>query len=128
LKVALTVVEDFRVTVQEPVPEQPPLLQPPKDPVVGVAVRVTTAPAEKLAVQFLVQLIPAGVLVTVPFPHPAKLTVRVTDCGLKVAVTVVEAVSVTVQVPVPLHPPPLHPLKVDPVAAVAARATAVPLA
>ncbi len=46
LKVALTVGEEFRVTVQEPVPEQPPPLQPPKDPVVGVAVSVTTVPGE----------------------------------------------------------------------------------
>jgi len=44
-----------------------------------------------------------------------------------VAVTVVAAETVTAQVPVPEHPPPLQPLKVEPAAGVAVRVTAVPL-
>ena len=46
---------------------------------------------------------------------------------MKVAVTVVLAVSVTEQEPVPEHPPPLQPVKVEPVAGAAVRVTAVPL-
>src|SRR3989441_7537894 len=38
---------------------------------------------------------------------------------LKVAVTMVFAVTVTAHEPVPLHPPPLQPAKTDPAAAVA---------
>ena len=44
-KVAVTVVVADIVTVQEPVPEQPPSLQPVKlDPVAGIAVSVTAVP------------------------------------------------------------------------------------
>src|SRR5207249_3291538 len=43
------------------------------------------------------------------------------------AVTVVAAETVTAQVPVPEHPPPLQPVKVEPAAAVAVSVTAVPL-
>jgi hypothetical protein len=39
----------------------------------------------------------------------------------------VAAFIVTVQVPVPEQPPPLQPLKVDPLAALAVRVTTVPL-
>jgi len=48
--------------------------------------------------------------------------------ALKVAVTVVAALIDTVQLPVPVHPPPLHPANVDPDAAIAVSATDVPLA
>src|SRR5205823_14797810 len=103
-----------RVMVQVPVPEQPPPVQPVKvEPAAGVAVSVTVVPLAKLAVQVAPQLIPAGELVTVPLPVPALLTVRATVGRAKVAVTVVAAPRVTVQVPVPEHPPPLQPLKVE---------------
>ncbi len=42
--------------------------------------------------------------------------------GTKVAVTVSSVVADGVQLPVPLQPPPLHPVKVDPVSAVAINA------
>ena len=71
---------------------------------------------------------PFGALVTVPLPAPALFTVSVTDCKANVAVTVVAAVSVTEQEPVPEQPPPLQPLKVEPVAGLAVSVTDVPLA
>ena len=40
----------------------------------------------------------------------------------------VAALSVTVHVPVPVQPPPLQPLNVDPAAGAAVKVTAVPLA
>ena len=52
----------------------------------------------------------------------------VVDSFVKVAVTVVETLLTKTHEDVPAHPPPLHPLKVDPVAAVAARVTTLPAA
>src|SRR5439155_1357135 len=117
------------VTVQAPVPEHPPPLQPLKvEPAAALAVSVTAVPLGKLAEQVAPQLIPAGELVTVPLPAPEGVTVRVKVCGVKVAVTVVAAETVTAQEPVPEHPPPLQPVKVELAAAVAVSVTAVPLA
>lgn len=47
-------------------------------------------------------------------------------CEAKVAVTVVAAETVVVQVPEPLHEP-LQPVKVEPVEGAAVRVTVVPL-
>jgi hypothetical protein len=47
--------------------------------------------------------------------------------GVKLAVTVVAAVSVTMQLFAPKHPAPLQPEKVEPVAAAAVKVTLVPL-
>jgi len=67
--------------------------------------------------------------VTVPVPVPDFVTVKlytdVAEVVAKVAVTDVAAVIVTVQVPVPEHPPD-QPEKVDPLVAEAAKATDVP--
>jgi len=83
------------VTVQVPVPEQPPPLQPLKvEPAAGVAVSVTTVPLAKPAEQVALQLIPAGLLVTVPVPVPAGVTVS-TRAGVKVTVKVAVAVLPT---------------------------------
>jgi hypothetical protein len=78
-------------------------------------------------VQVAPQLIPAGLDVTVPVPVPALLTVRLNCCTAKLAVTLVVAFMVTLQVPVPEQPPPLHPLNVDPPLGAAVRVTTVPL-
>ena len=112
-----------------PVPEQPPPLQPVKvEPAAGVAVKVIVVPFAYAAMQVAPQEIPAGLLVTVPIPGPVLLTVSVEACRAKVAVTLVAALSVTVQVPVPEQPPPLQPVKVEPAVGAAVNVTAVPLA
>ena len=129
VNVAVTVVPAFSVTVQVPVPEQPPPLQPVKvEPAAGVAVRVTAVPPAYAAMHVAPQEMPAGLLVTVPIPEPVLFTVSVKACSAKVAVTVVAAFSVTVQVPVPEQPPPLQPEKVEPATGAAVKVTAVPLA
>ena len=102
------------------------------------------------------QLIPEGLLVTVPDPVPDFVTAKLYTDVAKVAVTDVAAFIVTVQVPVPTYPPievlkdlakvaltdfaaviiavqvpvPAHPPdqpeKVDPLVAEAAKVTAFP--
>jgi hypothetical protein len=75
-KLAVTDVAALIVTVQVPVPEQPPPVQPVNvAPAEGVAVSVTAVPLLNDAVQVAPQLMPAGALVTVPGPAPERLTV-----------------------------------------------------
>ena len=77
-KRAKTVVLAVRVTVQVPVPKQPPPLQPSKvEPVAGVAVRVTGVPLSKGAEQVAPHSTPRGLEVTVPLPTPSRTTERV---------------------------------------------------
>ena len=74
--------------VQVPVPPHPPPLQPSKiEPDGAVAVNVTELPVGNEALQVFPQLMPAGLLVTVPVPPPAFVTVRVEGTALNVAVT-----------------------------------------
>src|SRR5205814_1699813 len=128
VKVAVTVVAAETVTTHDPVPAQPPPLQPLKvEPAAGAAVSVTAVPLAKLAVHVAPQVIPAGELLTVPLPVPAGVTVRVKVCSVKVAVTVVAAERVIVHDPVPEQPPPVQPLKVEPAAGIGVNVTAVPL-
>jgi hypothetical protein len=128
-KAAVTVVAPFIVTVQVPVPVQPPPLQPAKvEPAAGVAVKITPVPVVKAVEQVAPHEMPAGELVTVPVPAPDLVIVSAKDVCTKAAVTVVAAFIVTVQVPLPVQPPPLHPVKVEPGAAAAVRVTAVPSA
>ena len=47
--------------------------------------------------------------------------------GAKFAATLVAAVTATTHVPVPVHPPPVQPVKTDPLAALAVSVTLVPL-
>src|SRR6058998_3905639 len=127
-KVAVTEVAAVMVTVQVPVPVQPPLQPVKVEPAAGTAVSVTAVPLVKVAAQVALQEMPAGALVTVPLPVPLGLTVNVKVCSAKVAVTVVAAPSVTRHVPVPEQLPPLQPAKVEPAAGAAVSVTAVPLA
>ena len=78
MKVAETVVVALSVTVQVPVPEQPPPFQPVKvEPAAGAAVKVTAVPLANAAEHVAPQAMPAGALVTVPVPVPLGLTVSV---------------------------------------------------
>ena len=80
LKFAVTVVPADNVTEQEPVPEQPPPLQPVKvEPAADAAVRLTTP--EKLPEHEVPQVIPAGALVTVPLPVPVLTTASDKDAA-----------------------------------------------
>jgi hypothetical protein len=80
-KFAVTCTGVFPVRVHAPVPAQP-LLQPEKvDPVVAAGVRVTTAPLANVSAQSVPQAIPAGLLVTVPAPVPAFVTVTLSPAG-----------------------------------------------
>jgi hypothetical protein len=69
---------------------------------------------------------PEGLLVTVPDPVPDFVTVKLYAVMAKDAATAVALVIVTVQVPVPEHPPPDQPVNVDPLAAKAVKVTDVP--
>jgi len=71
-------------------------------------------------------LIRPSLPVTVPDPVPDFVTVKLYAVVAKDAVTVVAAFIVTVQVPVPEHPPPDQPVKVDPLFGEAVKVTDVP--
>ncbi len=63
----------MRITepLEQPVPDQPAKIEPGA----GVAVSVTAVPLLRVAEQEPPQLIPAGLLLTVPLPVPALATV-----------------------------------------------------
>jgi hypothetical protein len=112
------------------VPDQPAPLQPAKvEPAAGVAVSEIFVPPVKLAVHVPGQLIPLGLLVTVPLPEPATTTVSGGVLGgLKVAVTNWLAFSVMEQTPLLGQPAPLQPANVEPVVGVAISVTCLLLA
>jgi hypothetical protein len=130
LNVATTVWLVAMTVVQVPVPLHPPPLQPAKtDPNASVAVSVTVLPVGNEALAALQpppQLIPDGLLVTVPVPVPALVTVSTDGTALKVAVTDLAWLITTTHVPVPLHPLPLQPPKVDPASGAAVNVTEAP--
>jgi len=122
-KVAVTDWAAFIVTEHVLVPLQAPLQPVNVEPAAGVAASVTVPLND--AEQLVPQLIPAGLLVTVPVPEPLKVTVRGYVVKAKVAVTDCGPLIVTEHVLVPVQPP-LHPVNVDPTAGVAVSVT-VPL-
>jgi hypothetical protein len=95
LKVAVTVVSAFTVTVHVAALPQPPPLHPENvEPEAAVAVRPTLVPPTTVSVQALPHVSPAGVLVTVPVPVPFRVTASVTPARLVTdPVTVRETVS-----------------------------------
>ena len=121
----MTVAAAPTVTVQAPAPAQAPLQPPKVEPASGVAVSVNWAPGATASLQSAPQAMPAGALETVPEPAPLRLTVSVTGISVNVAVTVVPALTVTVQSPVPVQAP-LQPANVEPAAGVAVSVNAVP--
>ena len=103
-KFAVTVVFEDSVRVQSAVPVQPPLQPENVKPASAVARNDTALPATKLKEQVVPQLIPAGVLVTVPLP--VFETVRLTRFRVNDAVQVLFASMVTE----PLAQSPVHDL------------------
>src|SRR5438132_2023779 len=126
--VAVTLVSAFIVTLQPAIPEQPPPLQPMKvDCEPAAALKAITVPATTVSVQSPKQAMPAPL--TLPLPLPAKATVSVCIVGafsVNVAVTVTSPVTVMLQLPAPVQPPPLQPAKVEPPLAAALNVTPVP--
>jgi hypothetical protein len=127
------------VTVQAPVPVQAPPHPPKGELPEGVAVRETTAPGVQAVVQVVPeepeQLTPEPV--TLPAPPPPIVIVSDLMAAWKDAPTLLAALIVTVQAPVPVHAPD-HPAKsasptgaaesvtVEPAAGLATQAPLVP--
>jgi len=118
-------------TVQTAVPEQPPVHPSKRAPEAGWTARVTVDDDGKFAVHVPTeQLIPAGLLVTVPEPLTMTVRANCDGAGLddaNAAETLFAASMVTVQDAVPVQAPD-QPLKTKPMAEVAVSVTCVPLA
>ena len=76
MNVAPTEVAAFMVTLQVDVPLQAPVQPAKVEFGAGAAVSVTAVPGAKPAAQVVPQLMPAGLLVTVPVPVPEEVTVN----------------------------------------------------
>ena len=74
LNVAVTAVAALMGATHDAGPEQAPLQPAKTEPAAGVAIKVTVAPDENLAEHVEPQLMPDGLLVTVPVPVPALFT------------------------------------------------------
>src|SRR5437899_9154839 len=101
------------VRVQEAVPEQSPCQPANTDPPPAVAVRMTVEPPAKLARQVWPQLIPDGLLVTLPDPWLATVSRCVTGEALNRAVIALSVLMVRVQEAVP-EQSPCQPANTDP--------------
>ena len=93
---------------------------------VQVSCTVPVVPGKAVSTNPNTALLPGVVLTVEELPCPIPIVTGLEL--LNVAVTAVAAVTVTTQAPIPAHPPPLQPAKVDPVAADAVKVTCVPLA
>jgi len=123
--VAVTDRDAIIVTEQAPIPTQDPD-QPMNADVVEVANIETIVPWLKVAEHVGPQSIPAGFDVTVPVPAPALLAESERCKSVKVALTLLAAVTVTVQGVVPMQPLPDHPVNVEPVLGDAVNVTSWP--
>jgi hypothetical protein len=127
--VGVTVVLASTVRLHVPIPVQRPDHPAKVTPAAGSAVNTTCFPLAKLALQVPGQLIPAGLLVTVPTPVPALCTVslKYTVVELNVAVTDFAAFTEIVHVEeLPLQAPD-HPANLEPDLGVSISLTDVPL-
>jgi hypothetical protein len=98
-------------------------------PVPGASLSVSCVPCGKLAVQVPGQLIPAGLLVTVPVPVPdSSIVTEYVAAAVYVTVTVCAALITVVHgCVVPKQPPPVQPVKVDPAAGAEYKLITAPL-
>ena len=78
MNVAVTDVAAFKLTLHLAVPLHAPDHFANVEPDLGVAVSVTAVPVVNVALHVDVQLMPAGLLATVPAPPPACATVSLT--------------------------------------------------
>src|SRR5262245_57381093 len=114
-KVAVTEVAARSRTEQGPVPLQPPPLQPVnRAPLLGVAARVTSVSFAKVFEQSGLQLMPGGLLVTLPGPDFWTVSEgsgagAAAAAAVKVALTFTGPLPVNVQGSVPVQPPPQPP-------------------
>jgi hypothetical protein len=127
VKVAVTSLAASMVSVQTPVPLQPPLQPIKRESAAGAAARMTTVFLRYVSEQSDPQSIPEGLLATVPLPEPDLLTVKSYVLGIKVkvAITILAADIVTVQVPVPVQSP-LQPVNNESPAGTADKVILVP--
>ena len=109
VKLALTEALFCKVTAHEAVPLHAPLHPENVEPVEAVAVSVIGVPVANIAVHVDPQLMPTGVLMTDPDPPPASWTLN-DGFDVKLAVTVLLVVSMTVHPAIPVQAPP-HPEK-----------------
>ena len=127
MKLAVTLRAWLIVITQLPAPVHAPLQPAKTEPVDGVATKVIVVPLVTFALQVAPQsIVPGGVLVMVPAPDPAFITVSAkVGGGSKVAVTVRACVMETMQLPLPVQAPD-QPAKTEPLLGVAASVTDVP--
>src|SRR6266536_2158644 len=86
LKVALTVLAASIVRLHEAAfPVQPPLQPVNVEPAAAISETVTTVPGLYSSAQSDPQLMPSGLLLTVPLPEPSLLTAREAFAGVLVA-------------------------------------------
>jgi len=121
--VAVTDPGEESVTTQGLVlPVQDPDHDPSPKPVLADAVSVTAVPCGKFAEHVPGQLMPAGLLLTVPEPVTATVSCCNVADWVKLAVIVAAAVTVITHAPVPLQAPP-QPVNVKPAAGVSVSVT-----
>src|SRR5438132_12851464 len=95
LKVAVTVVAAFIVTVQPPVPEQPPPLHPSKvDPLPATALNLIEVPDTTVSLQSPGQLMPAPLLLPAPVPPSDTARAKVEGAAVPTGTPVPETRTV----------------------------------